>query len=206
MDALNVRTASAAELLAFYNQHAGKPVRRFADRPTAERRCRELAATLTFLSTQAPTEQPEMLNKPYRVGVCPKCGAHEDITCGQVRTLRNGLQEVINEHEAFCHPCGHEFNYATGEPVKRRKRTHALTRTAPRPVMRESLKLDRRIRHLDTNTVYANACRVWKAGLVSSSQGDRLSAFLYAAAKRNEFPVANVNEHRFQLAAATTEE
>ena len=189
----------------FYNEHAEKPVRRFADRPTAERRCRELQATLIFV--QKPNgEPPAMLKKPYRIGTCPNCGGNQDITCGQVRTLRNGHQEVINEHEAFCHPCWHEFNYETGEPIKRRRRSHVLTRSAPRPVMRESLKLDRRIRHLDTNTVYANACRVWKAGLVSSSQGDRLSAFLYAAAKRNEFPVASVNEHRFQLAAATTEE
>ena len=59
----NPRTASAAELLEFYNEHAEKPVRRFADRPTAERRCRELQATLIFV--QKPNgEPPAMLKKP----------------------------------------------------------------------------------------------------------------------------------------------
>ena len=43
---LNVSTATTAELVAFYNEHnADKPVKKFADRKTAERRVSALLAT-----------------------------------------------------------------------------------------------------------------------------------------------------------------
>jgi hypothetical protein len=64
-----------------------------------------------------------------------------------------------------------------------------------------SLKLDRRIVHTDTGTTYANACQVWKAGLVSASQGDRLSSVLYTAAKNNDRVTTVVNGHTFRLFA-----
>jgi hypothetical protein len=43
---INVNTAKTAELVAFYNKHASKPVTKFADRKTAERRVSALLATL----------------------------------------------------------------------------------------------------------------------------------------------------------------
>jgi hypothetical protein len=43
---MNLTTAKTAELVAFYNEHAAKPVTKFADRKTAERRVSELLATL----------------------------------------------------------------------------------------------------------------------------------------------------------------
>ena len=42
---INVNTAKTAELVAFYNKHASKPVTKFADRKTAERRVAALLAT-----------------------------------------------------------------------------------------------------------------------------------------------------------------
>jgi hypothetical protein len=39
-------TMTAPQLVAFYNRHAEKPVARFSDRKTAERRCAELLAAL----------------------------------------------------------------------------------------------------------------------------------------------------------------
>jgi len=49
--------------------------------------------------------------------------------------------------------------------------------------------------------VYKNACQVWKAGLVSASQGDRLSAVLYGAAKQgNRLMSLTLNGHLFALA------
>lgn len=43
---LNVSTATTAELVAFYNEHnADKPVKKFADRKTAERRVSALLET-----------------------------------------------------------------------------------------------------------------------------------------------------------------
>lgn len=47
---LNVKTAKTAktaELVAFYNAHAAKPVKKFADRKTAEQRVAALIATLS---------------------------------------------------------------------------------------------------------------------------------------------------------------
>ena len=43
---LNINTATTAELVAFYNKHADKPVTKFADRKTAERRVAALMVTL----------------------------------------------------------------------------------------------------------------------------------------------------------------
>jgi hypothetical protein len=45
---MNLSTATTAELLAFYNEHANKPVARFSDRKTAERRVNELMAAIKF--------------------------------------------------------------------------------------------------------------------------------------------------------------
>lgn len=43
---LNIKTAKTAELVAFYNEHADKPVKKFVDRATAEKRVAALIATL----------------------------------------------------------------------------------------------------------------------------------------------------------------
>ena len=41
---MNISTASTAELVAFYNEHADRPIKKFADRETAERRVAALMA------------------------------------------------------------------------------------------------------------------------------------------------------------------
>lgn len=105
---MNVTTAKTAELVAFYNEHAAKPVTKFADRKTAERRVSALLATLK------PAPKAE-----HTPGTCPNCCATTDITCGQVVDTKRG-QHVVNEHEAFCHSCCHEFNYDTGRAIRRR--------------------------------------------------------------------------------------
>ena len=50
---INVSTATTAELVAFYNAHANKPVNKFADRKTAERRVNELIAGIKFSKPSA---------------------------------------------------------------------------------------------------------------------------------------------------------
>lgn len=42
----NWSAMTAPQLVAFYNRHADKPVKRFSDRRTAERRCAELLESL----------------------------------------------------------------------------------------------------------------------------------------------------------------
>lgn len=48
---LNINTATTAELVAFYNKHAAHPVKKFADRKTAERRVAALMVTLPKTTT-----------------------------------------------------------------------------------------------------------------------------------------------------------
>jgi hypothetical protein len=99
---INFKTATTTELVTFYNQHATKPITKFADRKTAERRVAALLIT--------PSD------------TCPSCNGG-NITCGQVKSL-NGRQHVVNEHEALCHTCGHEFNFNTRQPLRAGKKTN----------------------------------------------------------------------------------
>lgn len=127
---------------------------------------------------------------------CPHCGTHLSNGVGADRDEVNGRVIKHNKHKFACLGCGEEF----GPALKVSKSGKNPARVGPRPAMVQSLKLDRRIVHIETGAVYANACQVWKAGLVSSAQGDRLSSQLYSAAKQGVlcFSVA-VNGHHFKL-------
>jgi hypothetical protein len=50
--AINWSAMTMPQLVAFYNRHAEKAVRRFADRSTAERRCREVLTALRVPSAK----------------------------------------------------------------------------------------------------------------------------------------------------------
>lgn len=201
MQAHNVATATTAELLAFFNANTGgAQVKKFADRKTAERRVLALIAEIA--EEQAETAAPEVAEPvvaetpivdkfipSYNHTVCPKCGSSE-IYNGRAD---NGI--VVGEDEiAGCHTC----DWVQDD---RKAQKPAVSTGKARPAMAESLKLDRRITHVETGTVYENACRVWKAGLVSASQGDRLSATLYSAAKKGDYVSLTVNGHTFTLTA-----
>lgn len=56
MKTINVKTAKTAELVAFYNAHAFRPVKKFADRATAEKRVSALLETLEPVKT-TPAER-----------------------------------------------------------------------------------------------------------------------------------------------------
>lgn len=178
---INTKTATTAELVAFYNAHSGcEPVKRFSDRRNAEKRVEKLLAERQF-NIPSPLVDGQH---------CPVCGS-ADLYFGRV--VREKL--IDEEHVVTCRSCDYTVDW------RKSKSNKPATKAGPRPAMKQSLKLDRRILHVETGTVYANACQVWKAALVTSSQGDRLSATLYGAAKRGEFPVLNVNGHNFKLAA-----
>jgi transcription elongation factor Elf1 len=99
---MNVTTATTAELVKFYNAHAAKPVKKFADRKTAERRVADLMKSVPNANE-------------FR---CPECDSTENLTCGEVKYVR-GMQTIVNEHIADCHNCGHEWNTLTGKPVRK---------------------------------------------------------------------------------------
>ena len=201
--AINVKSATAAELLAFYNAHSGREaVKRFADRRAAEKRVHALLAERQF-NTPKPLPEVSALDAEYiasyGISHCPSCGIHLDNGVGHDGQDVNGKVIRHKHFEYECLGCNTEF----GPLVRRARPVASGAKVGPRPAMVESLKLDRRIVHIDTGVVYKNANCVYKAGLVSSAQGDRLSSVLYRAAKagnRQEHVV--VNNSTFRLADA----
>ena len=213
---MNVSTATTAELLSFFNTNTGgAQVKKFADRKTAERRCQALADEM-FAETQAmvaanPDYQQAGIDRaptneengegPFKSAAeinrdaCPSCGATLDITSGRI-VERAGHQHLVDEGYFTCHGCGHEWGTKDNHYVR-----PSGAPITSRPEMVKSLKLDRQIESVLTGIVYKNACQVWKAGLVSASQGDRLSAVLYGAAKQgNRLMSITINGHLFALA------
>jgi len=204
MQAHNIATATTAELVAFFNANTGgAQVKKFADRKTAERRVAALIAEIaeeqaeTAAVVEAPVAETPIVGEFVN---CPCCGIHlsngyttyEDLR-GDKSNHNVDLSDMT--HEYMCLGCCGYF----GPELKARKATVSTGKA--RPTMAESLKLDRRITHVETGVVYENACRVWKAGLVSASQGDRLSATLYGAAKKGDYVNLTVNGHTFTLTA-----
>lgn len=73
-----------------------------------------------------------------------------------------------------------------------------------RPVLSASLSLDRTITCITTGEVFKNAHRMWVANpdWMTGGQQDRLTQQLYAAAKRGEHVVVEINNREFQLVNA----
>lgn len=135
MSAVNFSSMTTPQLVSFYNRHSDKPVKRFSDRRTAERRCAELFASLTS----------------------------------------NDHIKVMNQR--------------------------ATPSSQARPVMQASLKLDRTLTCVDTGETWPNAYKMWCAhpDWMTSSQQDRLTAQLYAAAKLGEQKQLSINGRTFKL-------
>ncbi len=55
---------------------------------------------------------------------CPKCQGTADITCGQ---YSDKLKDVVNEHQAFCHHCSHEWDINTGKAIRRGGKGKSVT-------------------------------------------------------------------------------
>ncbi len=70
-----------------------------------------------------------------------------------------------------------------------------------REAMKTSLKLDRRIVCVETDEEFKNAFQMWKAppDWMTSSEVDRLTGQLYAAAKRGEQILVTIGERSFHL-------
>lgn len=122
---MNLTTATTAELIAFYNAHAAKPVKRFSDRKTAERRCAEFVSApeqqnfvkIAAQEIAAAARRAMAADNAHELR-CPECGDTDNLTTGEVKLLR-GMQHVVNEHIADCHMCGHEWDTLTGKAVRK---------------------------------------------------------------------------------------
>lgn len=199
MTQFNVRLATMRELIDFFNANTGgNPVKKFADRPTAEKRVQKLIDEINAEKFAAEPEDTSTVHAYEHHGFihCPNCGAHLSNGVGEHMQEVNGKFIKHDSLQYECLACGTEFG-----PEIQKSSAKPVKSVGPRPAMSESLKLDRQIVDCDTNIIYKNACRVWKAGLVSSAQCDRLSATLYGAAKRGDRSIAvTINNHNFELA------
>jgi len=196
---INTTTATTAELLAFFNANTGgAQVKKFADRKTAERR---VNALLEEMAEEAPLEglaHPDNIAAAERE-IAARALEGEDMSNAVVdpvtsainfiRTEANDFASVTEEQHAEHRVETNHYVRPSGMPITQR------------PAMSASLKLDRQILSVNSGIVYKNACQVWKSGLVSSSQCDRLSAVLYGAAKQgNRLMSVTINGHIFALA------
>lgn len=67
MSAINVKTATTAELINFYNAKSGKsPIKKFADRKTAEKRCAALLPASSKKSNGTPRSAVKVDGTEYR--------------------------------------------------------------------------------------------------------------------------------------------
>lgn len=134
MNDVKFQSMTMPQLVSFYNRHSTKPVKRFSDRKTAERRCAELFSSLM---------------------------SHDNV-------------KVMNQ------------KIDTGNT---------------RPAMQASLKLDRTITCIETGETWKNAYQMWVAhpDWMTSSQQDRLTAQLYAAAKQGEQKRLVINDRTYML-------
>ncbi|MGI9141976.1 MAG: hypothetical protein ACR2IJ_02190 [Fluviibacter sp.] len=135
------------------------------------------------------------LMREYGTEVCPHCGIDLHNGVGEHLQEVNGTSIKHDKFQFACLGCGEEF----GPVIPTKKAT--VNTMGPRPAMVSSLKLDRQILEVTSGKVFRNACQVWKAGLVSAAQGDRLSAVLYGEAKKgNRLMSLPLNGHVFTLA------
>lgn len=94
MKTIDIKSASAAELLAFYNANSGKnPVKRFSDRKTAERRVGELLAAMPAKKVEAAS--------PDRAAAIAESWKNKDVAAR--RAARHGVR--------VTDPKGRQDNY-----------------------------------------------------------------------------------------------
>ena len=182
-----VLTASTAELLNFFNANTGgAQVKKFADRQTAERRVQALI-------NEMKAEAPDFYQ------ACELAAEKEEALAVASETLA-----VIHASVAFPKlNAAEKAKLATVELVEtgHPNAKFLSAKTGPRAEQSKTMKLPRAIVDLTAGIEYKNASAVWKAGVISSSQCDRLSGILYMAAKNGDREkVAEVNGHNFTLA------
>lgn len=138
---------STAELLAFYNVHAETPVKRFADRKTAERRVSALIVELAeraeaveaapvVAPNTAKADRAALIAARLSTGNCPACGGDAS---SQTGNGPDGTKKGDNEN--FCHECGSAYHRNTGAPRKpygdapSASRSEAIAKTWKDPVV-----------------------------------------------------------------------
>ena len=120
---MNIRTATTAELVAFYNANvaADKQIKKFADRATAERRVSNLSAYYEASDEELAQEQEAAVQSSvYGFEVhglydCPHCDIHLSNGVSQHGDDVNGKPLRHDTHMFECLGCGGGF----GDLIKR---------------------------------------------------------------------------------------
>jgi len=160
-NAFEVTTAAMSSLVEFYNAHAAKPVKKFADRVTAERRVAALIAERTAQS-QAPlatklAHRAEVADTRDELGAardadfrfrsncvtgfsdhghvdCPHCGIHLQNGVSTHGDDVNGKALRHDTHRYECMGCGGGFGAALAK--KSLSRSTAIARTWAEPTIK----------------------------------------------------------------------
>lgn len=89
---MNISTATTAELVAFYNQRADKPVKKFADRKTAERRVAALMATLPKQELRVKPAAPKKATAPNKDRGAAIAQSWQDKKVAAARATRHAVR------------------------------------------------------------------------------------------------------------------
>lgn len=141
-----------------------------------------------------PSDVEEMrVNNVMDSTVCPKCGSTELYTGRQHKGYVTEDEYIIG-----CHECDWEEdvrNHLNAATVK------GSSKEVAHDAQKTSLKLDRRITCVQTGEIWTNAHQMWKANpsWMTSAQQDRLTAKLYAAAKKGDKEAVEINGRHFEL-------
>lgn len=165
-----IETATAKQLVAFYNTHTDKPITKFSGIVVGQERVTKLVSDLV-----------------YNYMVCPHC---LDLNDPATWTADNsitpaGVEGTKDAERTECHSCGTVYK-ANGDVYKPRKSTEPKTVSEGfSQTMSTSLKLDRTVRHVETGETYKNCFRLFtEAKLLTNAQSDKLSGILYKEAKQ----------------------
>jgi hypothetical protein len=208
---INVQTASTAELLAFFNANTGgAQVKKFADRKTAERRVSALIAEMIEegdaegydMSGVTIVDSADAQNEAwYGHTHCPACGINLGNGVTTYEDLRSNKNHDVDTkgmtHEYMCLGCGACF----GPEIVRKTAKPVVSTGKLRPAMQASLKLDRRMRQVETGQEWVNPLRMRRENpeWMTSSQQDRLTKLLYTAAKAGTKAQVTINGRTFEL-------
>ena len=198
----NVQTATTAQLVEFYNDHAESSIKKFRDRATAEARCQAILDAIAADEAKPVTPPEKKIGGmtlaetvAFAKSVAEKKGKiakAEPVKLAEVMKPNMGNPLVEEKQQVTEEKLVEEVSKVEGE------RAPSVTQA---DTMKTSLKLDRTITCTETELVWKNAYQMWKANptWMTSSQQDTLTAKLYAAAKKGEKLVVEINGRHFYL-------
>ena len=204
----NVQTATTAQLVEFYNDHAESSIKKFRDRATAEARCQAILDAIAADEAKPVTPPEKKIGGmtlaetvAFAKSVAEKKGKiakAEPVKLAEVMKPNMGNPLVEEKQQVTEEKLVEEVSKVEGE------RAPSVTQA---DTMKTSLKLDRTIAvryEVEGEKKYEqfkNACQMWKANptWMTSSQQDTLTAKLYAAAKKGDKITVEINGHAFEL-------